>query len=368
MQDPPNHPNIIAPQTRPGIPAPPRPSRSSKLQLADRLVELPFQLLPPARARISTWSLTPAERERVRILWPSTYQWAPAARFTETVKRSFARLGVLRIENTPQNHRGVVSLRCTVDGRSHIVAIDYADRPNSINEDALAECSLYIKFQFHERGYRDSRIIAGGYPVSGLDYYWYYRSFRTWHEHRSRIDVLGRFSFEFQGELRARAVGMLSDARDIRYVGAGPRVRYSRFLREAASARLSLDLPGNGPFTFRVAEFLGLGTCLVAPRYVTALHERLEPGVHYVQIADDLSDLLDVCSYYLSHENERAKIARAGRDFFERYLHSDHLAGYYIRALLHRLGNDGEPVTLLKGSSLDQDHGVGVAQRDARHR
>lgn len=343
------------------------PPKRPKLQLVDRLTELPFRILPPARARVSTWPLTTAERERVQIVWPSSYQWAPTAVFAETVKRSLSRLGVLRVENTPQHQSGVVRLRCTVDGRSHIVAIDFADRPQSINDEALAECSVYFKFQYHQRGYRDSRILPGGYPVMRLDYYRCYRPFRAWYEHRSRIDVLGRFSLEFQSELRGRAVKMLSAAGDIRYVGAGPRARYCRFLRESASARLTLDLPGNGPFTFRVAECLGLGSCLVAPRYVTALHEQLVPGVHYVQIAADLSDLLDVCRYYLSHESERAAIARAGRDFFDRYLHSDHLAAYYLRTLLDLLGNDGERVTLLDRASLDQDHGARVAQHDAGH-
>lgn len=310
-----------------------------KMQVVDRLVELPFRMRPSAPAGAVTWSITAAERERVRVLWPSTYQWKLASLFADTIKLAMARLGVLRVGATPQVHRGVVRLFCSIDGRARIVAIDYADRGDAINRDALAECSLYIKFQFREEGYADSRIIPGGYPVSDADYYRYYRAFRARHADDAHIGVLGRFGFKFQGELRAKAVGMLSDARDIHFVGAGTRVRYSRFLRDVACARLSLDLPGNGPFTFRVPEFLGLGTCLISPRYPTMLHQPLTPGVHYVAIADDLSDLLDVCRYYLSHEEERATIARAGRDFFDQYLHCDHLAAYYLRTLLDRFPN-----------------------------
>jgi spore maturation protein CgeB len=115
-------------------------------------------------------------------------------------------------------------------------------------------------------------------------------------------------------------------------------VRYSRFLEEVASARLCLHLPGNGPFTHRIGEFLGLGRCMVSLRFTTALHVPLEAGVHYVAIADDLSDLVDKCRYYLRHDDEREQIARRGQDFFDRYLHSDQLASYYVRSILDRLG------------------------------
>ncbi|MBK5189843.1 MAG: glycosyltransferase family 1 protein, partial [Gemmatimonadaceae bacterium] len=287
----------------------------------------------------ATWALTAAERARLRITWPTTYQWVHAGAFADTVKQAFARLGVLRSVAMPQIHPGIVQLFCELDGRTHIVALDYTDRAERVNQKALDECSLYIKYQYLESGYADSRIIPGGYSVSSPHYYRYYRHFRKRRADDRLIGVLGRFSYKFQGALREKAVRLLSSADDIHFVGAGSRVRYSRFLREVASARLSLDLPGNGPFTFRVPEFLGLGTCLVSPRYATRLHERLVPGVHYVEIADDLSDLLDVCRYYLAHEEERAKIASAGQEFFERYLHCDHMASYYARNMIDRLGD-----------------------------
>jgi hypothetical protein len=240
---------------------------------------------------------------------------------------------------SPQVLRGVIMLDCLVDGRSHVVVLDYADRHTSINKQAMLECSLYFKMQFQSSSYADARIVPGGYASSGIDYYRYYRPLRRRFEGRRRIDVLGRFGHAFQGELRRTATALLSEAADIDYVGRGKRVRYGRFLEEAASARLSIDLPGNGPFTYRVVEFLGLGTCLVAPRYPAELNVPLIPGKHYVPIADDLSDLVDVCRYYLAHDEERESIAAAGQDFFDRYLHCDELAGYYIRTILDRLGS-----------------------------
>jgi hypothetical protein len=256
----------------------------------------------------------------------------------ETLKDGLMARGLIRAVPTPQPHKGVFMLDCFVDGRPHRVVVDYADFHNFVNEAALDECSLYFKGQFREGGYADSRIVAGGYTVTGRDFYRYCQPFRNRYATGRRIDVLGRFGYTFQGEIRRKAVAMLQAASDLNYVGTGPKVRYSRFIREAASARLCLHLPGNGSFTHRVAEFLGVGSCMMSVRYATALHVPLEPGVHYVLIADDLSDLVDKCRYYVANDEERERIASAGREFFDRYLHFDQLASYYVRTLLDRLG------------------------------
>jgi hypothetical protein len=337
------------------------------LQVIDRLVELPYLLRMPGRANDLTWSVTHSERARIRITWPSAYQWSHTGSFADSLKYALARAGVLRVAPTPQAHRGTVRLFCEIDDRAHIIAIDYMDKPDRINAEALAECSLYLKFQYREEGYADSRIVAGGYSVSSRDYYRYYRTFRSRADDDRRIGVLGRFSYKFQGELRSKAVEMLSSARDVHFVGAGSRVRYSRFHRDVASARLSLDLPGNGPFTFRVPEFLGLGTCLISPRYPTMLHQPLVPGVHYITIADDLSDLLEKCRYYLAHEDERASIAKAGQEYFDRYLHCDQVASYFLRTVLDRLGS---PMASSLGDSapLDENRAFSISKLHARDR
>lgn len=309
-----------------------------KMEVLDRLIEIPYRLRPGTRSEFSTWPLTSLERVRVVVTWPSHYQWALAEGITETLRAGLARTVALRVENTPQHHKGVIMLGCRVDDRSSLVALDYSDYEDHINEQALAECSLYIKLQFREHGYPDRRIIRGGYPVTGLDYYRYYRAFRAQYAGNRRIGVLGRFGYRYQGEVRQKAVKLLGAASDINFVGAGSKVRYSRFLRESASARLSLHLPGNGPFTHRVAEFLGLGTCMISPRFVTELNVQLEAGVHYVSIADDMSDLLEACRYYLAHDDEREKIAKAGQEVFDHYLHCDHLGAYYVRSILDRPG------------------------------
>lgn len=309
-----------------------------KLHIADRLAELPYRLRPPVRADALTWSLTPDQLRRVRIVWPTNVDWLPSANIVETQKASLSRLGVLDMQDTTQDQEGVILLHCTVDERPHLVVLDYSDYPDFVNSQALGDCSLYLKMEHAAKGYSDPRILPAGYSVTGLDYYRYYARYRERFANHRQFDVVGRFGFQFQETIRRKAVQLLSDAPDIDYVGAGGKVRYSRFLREVASARLCLHMPGNGPFTHRVAEFLGLGSCMVSIRFTASLHVPLEPGVHYVEVADDLSNLVETCRHYLASDDEREQIARNGSELFDRYVHSDQLAAYYLRTIIDRLG------------------------------
>jgi hypothetical protein len=309
-----------------------------KLQLADRLAELPYRIRPLARAGIRTWPLTAEELGRISLVWPERYQWPTGGRILETLRDGLVLLRITEVRRTPQVHEGVHTLGCIVDGREYTLVLDYSDNHHFINDAALADADLYIKLQYRRTGYSDPRIIPGGYVTTGRDFYSYYIPFRDRYAHDRRIDVAGRFGYTFQEEVRRKAVRLLSDAKDIRFVGSTGKVRYSRFLREAAAARLSLHMPGNGPFTHRVAEFLGIGTCMLSVRFATELHVPLEPGVHYVEIAADLGDLVEKCRYYLHHADERERIARAGREYFDRFLHFDQLASYYVRTILDHLG------------------------------
>jgi len=85
-------------------------------------------------------------------------------------------------------------------------------------------------------------------------------------------------------------------------------------------------------------ELLGLGTCLISVAYPVRLHVPLIPNIHYVAVSKDLSDLRDACTYYLANAEEREQIAMNGRSLFDTSLHCDHLAGYYIKTILERLG------------------------------
>jgi hypothetical protein len=48
----------------------------------------------------------------------------------------------------------------------------------------------------------------------------------------------------------------------------------------------------------------------------------LEPGRHYVEVAADLHDVVDVVRYYLEHLDEAQRIADAGHEHFKRFFES----------------------------------------------
>jgi hypothetical protein len=39
---------------------------------------------------------------------------------------------------------------------------------------------------------------------------------------------------------------------------------YTQYLREIADSRVCIDLPGEGPFTYRLVEYLAIGSCIIA--------------------------------------------------------------------------------------------------------
>lgn len=49
------------------------------------------------------------------------------------------------------------------------------------------------------------------------------------------------------------------------------------------------------------------------------LHSEMKPGVHYIEIADDYSDVADKLEYYISHPEEAEAISRASRQYVRRF-------------------------------------------------
>ncbi len=79
---------------------------------------------------------------------------------------------------------------------------------------------------------------------------------------------------------------------------------------------------GNHKLTYRLYEGLAFRclTLTMPIRAVDFIHGGLEAGTHYVELAPDLSDLVDKVRYYLDHLDEAQRIADAGHAHFRRYL------------------------------------------------
>jgi len=154
---------------------------------------------------------------------------------------------------------------------------------------------------------------------------------------RPRLDVYGRFRLDYATQLRRDAIRHLTDSADLRYVGGGGVVRYSRFLREVADAKICINLPGNGDLCFRLIDYLAVGACVIGPRLRTQLHVPLVDREHIVYTADDLSDLVPLCRRYLQDDAERERMRLATQALFDQFLCRHQLAAYYLYQCQGRL-------------------------------
>ena len=111
-------------------------------------------------------------------------------------------------------------------------------------------------------------------------------------------------------------------------------MRYSQHLMDIAASKVSVDLPGNGPFCFRLLDYFAVGACIVAVRHTAEFPVPLVPGVHIAYVKDDLSDLVDVCRYYVENEEARQAMKNNARDYFDKYLHRRQIGAHYLNCCL----------------------------------
>lgn len=287
----------------------------------------------------------PIDREKLsnfRIRWPRVYQWAPAHAWVDHIKIGLKQFVPVEQTDIPQPYKGIVLIQVVSKGTSHDVAIDYSDYMERIEEDCLEQCMIYFKMQYLRQGYgkgrHEHKIIPGGFVNANPMTYKYLSRARAIRANGSHIyEVYGRFNPEFGKDIRTRAVQLLQNQNEFWYEGGLKKVRFSRSLLEVAQSKICIDLPGLGDFCFRLVDYLAVGACIIGPRHRTTLHVPLEDRKHIVYTKDDLSDLVTLCSYYLKNDNERERIRRNSREYFEKYLHRKQLASHYLYNCLEKL-------------------------------
>jgi hypothetical protein len=97
------------------------------------------------------------------------------------------------------------------------------------------------------------------------------------------------------------------------------RLKLDEYKSTIKSSKMNLALDGWGQFTYRHLEIWCLGGfCLSTPsiRDLTLPFANPQEGIHYVAF-DDLDDIVNKVRYYLTHDEEREAITKAGRAFFE---------------------------------------------------
>jgi hypothetical protein len=287
------------------------------------------------RGREIAWSLaalTMSQRESgLKVFWPSARHRPRAKPWLDPIKAGLARHASL--ENVDQNagrNRHLVYVRVDVEGVMRRIAVDISDHQTVDPTDA-AEVDLYFKMQYHRNGYGIPNVMPGGYVPRSMEVYRYLRYLRAIRHRRSfDHDVSGRFGPDFAIDQREKAINLLRTQTKFRYTGGLSKLRYSEYLQEIARSKVCIDLPGNGPFCFRLIEYMAVGACIIAYPHEAGLTAPLVDGTHIVYMREDMSDLRDLCMYYLENEAERERLRRNSQLYFDRHLHYEALAGYYL--------------------------------------
>lgn len=270
-----------------------------------------------------------------RVRWPRTLEWPTAENYVGALRTGLARLVPVDLVDGIEQGHGLVNIELVVEGRPHAVTIDYFDHFDHINTSRTSRSCVYFKMQFHRDGYRFPNVVPGGFVTGNLLTYQYIAPVRKMAAKRPRLyDVFGRFGLTFAREIRQEAIGRLREQTFFHYEGGAKLVRYSRSLEEASLSRIVIDLPSNSDFCFRLIDYFSVGACTVAWPHRTVLHVPIESGKHIVYCREDFADLIDMCRFYLKHEDKRQAVAQASREYFDRYLHRDQLAAYYLQTAL----------------------------------
>lgn len=269
------------------------------------------------------------------VEWPQAYGWPSAGIWVQALRDGLARY--VRIEAAPiaQPFNHVVLFAVTYRGSRFLVGVDYADNAH-IDPACVKQCLVYFRMQHANAGYGDGRIVPGGYSTYPALYAHLARRRRSGCA-APAYDVYGRFGREPAAQIRGRAISLLGAQKLFRYEGRWKTVRYGRYLKEITRARICLDLPGHGALCFRLVDYLAMGACIIAYPHANRLPVPLVPGLHIAYTRPDLSDLVELCAYYLEHDEARRHMASRAREYFDAYLHRDQLASYYLHEIIARL-------------------------------
>jgi hypothetical protein len=287
--------------------------------------------LPP------TWEPNPALLAAATVVWPERYRWPPQASWVEPIRLGMEPLVRVRRSQLTARVPGVVPFVVEVGNRQLAVAIDYGDA-TALAPGLLTQYDLVFKMQFVNAGYGSERVVPGGFVPNGRSLYRCLPHVRALHDrNRPKVDAYGRFGDDKEIAIRVDAVRRLKEQRVFRYRGGFGRVRYAESLAQAASARVCIDLPGLGPFCFRLVDYLAIGATIVSAPHVCRLHVPLEEGKHFVSCDSNLSNLVAVVDELTRDPARAARMSRAARAYFDRYLDYRQLARYYLATCLDRL-------------------------------
>lgn len=126
--------------------------------------------------------------------------------------------------------------------------------------------------------------------------------------------------------IRSQVLALIEDQFDCRENGTTRKQifkKYKRkgdfYLEELRRAKITLNFRGVGWDTLRYWEVPALSRFLISQRPQIYIPNNFREGQEIIYCKDDLSDLHELCQYYLQNDEEREKIAKAAGAWSERY-------------------------------------------------
>lgn len=137
-------------------------------------------------------------------------------------------------------------------------------------------------------------------------------------------------------EVRTKALNILQNQFDCTANGTVRNQKFSKYkrkgsfyLQELSQCRIVLNLRGGGWDTMRYWEVPAVGAFMITQKPQIKILNDFVNGRDVVHCSDDLTDLVDLCKYYLKHDKERESIARSGERHLRQY-HTDVARAKYI--------------------------------------
>jgi hypothetical protein len=137
--------------------------------------------------------------------------------------------------------------------------------------------------------------------------------------------------------IRTDVLRIMEDRFDCRSNGSTMNQEFSKYkrkgayyLQELAACRIVLNFRGAGWDTLRYWETPAVGAFMLSQQPGIVIPDNFRQGQEAVFCKDDLSDLVELCRYYLDHETERETIAKHGAEWLRKYHSEDARAAYFL--------------------------------------
>lgn len=144
------------------------------------------------------------------------------------------------------------------------------------------------------------------------------------------------WAVETGGEIRTKVLKLLENKFDCSANGTKRNQKFSKYsrkgsfyLEELKRCKIVINFRGGGWDTMRYWEVPAVGSLMITQKPQLNIPNNFEDKKHVVYCKDDLSDLEELCQYYLDNKEEREKIALAGKKHLEEF-HTDIKRAEYI--------------------------------------